>query len=108
MSERLEQARRYHAAIREVLMQEWDPIGIADIPEAADEYDSYIGEVYGVLIRREPLYKMIDYLWWVETQHMGLSGNRRKTELVAERLLRLPGEMASDAEPGAAADRWGM
>ena len=80
MSERLEQARSYHAAIREVLMREWDPIGVADIPEAADEYDSYIGEVYGLLVRREPLRKMIDFLWWVETEHMGLAGNRRKTQ----------------------------
>jgi hypothetical protein len=107
MSERLERARDYHAAIREVLMREWDPIGVADIPEATDEYDSYIGEVYGLLVRREPLHKMVDFLWWVETQHMGLAGNRRKTEAVAERLLRLPGEIASDAEPGAAADGGG-
>jgi hypothetical protein len=105
MSERLERARDYHAAIREVLMREWDPIGVADIPEAADEYDSYIGEVYGLLVRREPLHKITDFLWWVETQHMGLAGNRRKTEVVAERLLRLPDELAAqDAEPGAAPD----
>lgn len=103
MSERLQQARDYHAAIREVLMREWDPIGVSDIPQAADEYDSYIGEVYGLLLRREPLHKMVDFLWWVETQHMGLAGNRRKTEMVAERLLRLPDELtAQDAEPGAA------
>jgi hypothetical protein len=105
VSERLQQARDYHAAIREVLMREWDPIGVADIPEAADEYDSYIGEVYGLLVGREPLHKMVDFLWWVETQHMGLAGNRRKTEVVAERLQRLLDELAvPDAELGAAAD----
>ena len=101
MSERLQQARDYHAAIREVLMREWDAIGVADMSGAADEYDSYIGEVYGLLVRREPLYKMTDFLWWVETQHMGLAGNRHKTELVAERLLRLPDELAAqDAAQG--------
>ncbi len=104
MSERLEQARSYHTAIREVLMREWDPIGVADIPEAADEYDSYISEVHGLLIRREPLYKLVDFLWWVETEHMGLAGNRRRTKQAAERLLRLPEEIAGSAEPGAAAD----
>jgi len=109
MSERLQHARDYHAAIREVLMRQWDPIGVAGIPEAADEYDSYIGQLYGLLVRREPLHKMVDFLWWVETQHMGLAGNRRKTEVVAERLLRLPGEIAAnDAAPGAAPDRRGM
>ena len=100
MSERLQLARSYHAAIREVLLREWDPIGVADISQAADEYDSYISQVHGLLIRREPLYKLIDFLWWVETDHMGLAGNRRRTEQVAERLLRLPEEIASSAERG--------
>jgi hypothetical protein len=104
MSERLEQARNYHAAIREVLLRVWDPIGVAHIPQAADEYDSYISQVHGLLIRREALYKLVDFLWWAETEQMGLTGNRRRTEQVAERLLRLPGEFAQSAEPGAAAD----
>ena len=55
MSDRLEQARDYHAAIREILLRDWDPIGVADVPEAQDEYDSYISQIYGLLIRREPL-----------------------------------------------------
>jgi hypothetical protein len=93
MSQRLDQAQRYHSAIREILLRNWDPIGVADIPEAQEEYDSYVSQVYGLLIRREPLYKMVDFLWWVETQHMGLCGNRRRTEQVAERLLRLPEEI---------------
>ncbi len=93
MSQRLDQAQRYHTAIREIFLRNWDPIGIADIPEAQDEYDSYISQVYGLLIRREPLYKMVDFLWWVETEHMGLCGTHRRTEQVAERLLRLPEEI---------------
>ncbi len=36
---------------REILMREWDPIGIAGIPDAADEYDGYISEVIGLLQR---------------------------------------------------------
>jgi hypothetical protein len=60
MSERLEYARRYRTAIRAVLMQEWDPIGVADTPEAADEYDVYISKVHGLLIRREPLNKQAE------------------------------------------------
>ena len=35
--------REVMRAIRAALMQHWDPIGVADIPEAADEYDSYLG-----------------------------------------------------------------
>lgn len=32
-------------------MQEWDPIGVNDVPEAGDEYDGYIGEVYALIER---------------------------------------------------------
>jgi hypothetical protein len=94
MSVRLNHARSYHAAIREVLLREWDPIGVSDILEAQDEYDSYISQIHGLLIRREPLHRLVAFLWWVETVHMGLCGNRRRTEQVAERLLRLPEEIA--------------
>ncbi|MBL8864808.1 MAG: hypothetical protein KF873_18315 [Gemmataceae bacterium] len=93
MSDHLERARTLQAAIREVLLKEWDPIGVADIPEAADEYDSYIGEIQAILIRREPAYKLVDFLWWAETEHMTLAGNRRRTEQVAERLIGLIDEI---------------
>jgi hypothetical protein len=94
VSEHLDCARRYHEAIHQILLHDWDPIGVRDIPQAQDEYDAYIGEVYGLLIRREPRYKLLDFLWWVETAHMGLRGNRHRTENVTDRLLKLPDEMA--------------
>ena len=82
-------ARPLHDAIRGVLLNEWDPIGVVDIPGAQDEYDSYIPTIYRLLIRREPVYEVFDYLWWAETKNMGLSGNRQRTEQVAERLVGL-------------------
>jgi hypothetical protein len=44
-----EKSREIRSHIRRVLMEEWDPIGVSDIPEAADEYDGYIGGVYELL-----------------------------------------------------------
>ncbi len=32
-------------------MSEWDPIGVKDLPEAADEYDGYLGDVYALIVR---------------------------------------------------------
>jgi hypothetical protein len=32
--------------IRSVLMDDWDPIGVQGVPEAADEYDSYVMPIY--------------------------------------------------------------
>ncbi len=94
MSELQDRAKRYHQAIREALMKEWDPIGVAQIPEAQDEYDGYVASVYQLLVHRSPATKIFDYLWWLETEHMGLNGDRQRTQRFAERLARLPDELA--------------
>jgi hypothetical protein len=31
--------------------------------------------------------ELFDYLWWLETEHMGLPGDRQATELFAHRLI---------------------
>jgi hypothetical protein len=97
MNERRAEARKYHEAIHSILLREWDPIGVYDAPEAQDEYDAYVSQVHGLLIRREPLHKMMDYLWWAETVHMGLCGNRSRTEAVARRLMHLPEQLSGSA-----------
>jgi hypothetical protein len=32
--------RLFHEPIRQALLKEWDPISVADVPEAQDEYDA--------------------------------------------------------------------
>jgi len=94
MSEYQDRAKRYHQAIREALLREWDPIGVAQIPEAQDEYDGYVASVYQLLVQRSPPSKIFEYLWWLETEHMGLNGDRQRTQKFAEKLARLPEELA--------------
>jgi hypothetical protein len=89
MSDFRERARTSHEAIRGILLRDWDPIGVRDVPEAQDEYDSYVGQIYAMLFRRVPAQELVDFLWWVETEHMGLCGNRQHTASVAERLMAL-------------------
>src|SRR5688572_19310028 len=89
MSKYLDRARNYHNRIRDILLKEWDPIGVGDVPEAQDEYDSYVGELYGMLTRHAPRHALIDHLWEIETVSMELSGNKRHTEKIADRLLKL-------------------
>ena len=89
MSDHKDRARRYHHAIREILLRDWDPIGVGDIAEAQDEYDSYIPSIYGRLIHRVSEQELFDYLWQIETQHMGLCGHRGKTQQVTRKLLLL-------------------
>lgn len=73
--------------IQKVLIEEWDPIGVGYLPEAQDEYDSYIPMIYELLILNKPKNEIFDYLWWAETQHMGLKGEKIKTEKLAQRLI---------------------
>jgi len=65
-----ERSREIRCHIRRVLMAEWDPIGVSDIPEAADEYDSYIGGVYELLERGASAANICDYLRNIEVDQM--------------------------------------
>jgi len=64
-----------------------NPAGVAE-----SEYDSYVGGVYKLLVTHANRSELFFHLWQIETQHMGLSGNRR-TEAVVDRLLTLRDEM---------------
>jgi hypothetical protein len=50
-----------------------------------------------MLIMQKTKADIFDYLWWLETEHMGLTGNRQSTEHFAERLLKLPLEIGNAA-----------
>jgi hypothetical protein len=79
--------------IREALLREWDPIGIQEYPGAQDEYDSYVPDVCRMLSSRATEEEILNYLWWLETQHMGLRGERERTEGFAKRLLQIRDEV---------------
>jgi hypothetical protein len=82
-------ARHAQETIREILLREWDPIGIAELSEAQDEYDAYVVEVYWLLSQHAKQSEVFRHLWSLETEHMGLCGDRQRTEKVAERLAGL-------------------
>jgi hypothetical protein len=89
MSDWTQRAKRYHDAIHTVLFKEWDPIGVADIPEAHDEYDAYVPGVYKRSLSRASEDELFTYLWDIETEYMGLCGNASHTRAISKRLLEL-------------------
>ena len=98
MSDNKESARRYHQsipAIRDILLRDWDPIGIADAPEAQDEYDSYIPGIYGRLIHRITESDLFDHLWQIQVQQMSLAGDRSRTQRAVKKLLLLNAHLES-------------
>ncbi|MGB7979057.1 MAG: hypothetical protein WCF19_07880 [Chlamydiales bacterium] len=70
-------------------MKEWDPIGIQNIPEAQDEYDSYVSDIYELIQSKSTESEVFDYLWGIETEHMGLSGDQKHTQTIAHKLSKL-------------------
>ncbi|WP_435639944.1 hypothetical protein [Micavibrio aeruginosavorus] len=84
-----EKTAALHATIQKILLNEWDPIGIRDIAEAQDEYDSYVPDICEMISSQKTQSEILDFLWNVETEHMGLCGNKKKSEKIAERLFNL-------------------
>ena len=86
-------SRENRRILRDFLMKEWDPIGVAGIPEAHDEYDRYVGEVYVMLVDGDPTAPdMLQYLEDVELEYMGLTDmpeRRERRKHVAEALIAL-------------------
>ena len=76
-----------------MLLYEWDPIGVSTVPEAADEYDSYVGTVYVMLMDQRLDAEAIEsYLWTISTEYMGISEGqwlRERCENTALRLVEL-------------------
>ena len=64
--------------VRAILLADWDPIGIRDIPHAHDEYDAYVDKVARMLASGNAAAKLADYLLQVERQSMGLKGTRHR------------------------------
>ena len=84
--------RRAHEiqdSIREVLIREWDPIHVQGVPEAQDEYDSYIGGVYRLLANGASESEIATHLPSVERESMGFVTSTEALLPVARRLKQL-------------------
>jgi hypothetical protein len=84
--------RRIQAEIRSVLMDVWDPIGVKNVGAARDEYDRYIGRIYG-LLRRSSDEEIAAELLRIEREEMGMSdpaGSTINQTIAALRAIKLP------------------
>jgi hypothetical protein len=79
--------RRGGAGVRRVLMEEWDPIGVREWPDAADEYDTYVGRVGRMLRENASAGQIAGYLRDIRTDRMGLEGAAGREDAVAASLI---------------------
>jgi hypothetical protein len=64
----------------------WDPIGIAEHPEAHDEYQGYLTALFG-RTKTGDVGAIVEYMKWVETERMGLTFNRENAERAAKAMV---------------------
>jgi hypothetical protein len=72
--------------IRDVLLRDWDPIGVKDVPEARNEYDAYLAPLAGMLASDKSVQDIGAYLCRIESERMGLTADPRRAETVARKL----------------------
>ena len=65
--------------VRDFLLKEWDPIGVGDSPGAENEYNGYVDSILTLLKQGKAQEDLFNYMWWMETDHMGLDGDRATT-----------------------------
>jgi hypothetical protein len=75
--------------VEEVLMKDWDPLGVNDIPEASDEYDSYALRIYGMIYHGASEEMIQEYLNEVAKNWMGLKPDAIAIEKTAKAIMAL-------------------
>ena len=93
--------------LRQLLMEEWDPIHVRGVPETADEYDAYLPRIVGQLREGATDQDIAAYLTDVEEVQMGLAPSaaaRERNQALAGRLRSWYAEAtaAGDGDPACA------
>jgi hypothetical protein len=90
MNSKEERAQEIQRAIAEVLLRNWDPIGIKDVPQAQDEYDAYVGGVYRLLASGATARQIAEHLARLEAEQLGFADTDPKMLIpLAEKLMNL-------------------
>jgi hypothetical protein len=77
----------------EILLRYWDLIGVSGIPEAEDEYHSYLPQVVRLAVDCADQHKISECLFKVETGSMRLPGDKQRCKQTAEMVLRAKNEL---------------
>ena len=100
MDQKTRRAREIQNAIRTILLHEWDPLDVVDLPGAQDEYDGYVGSVYGWLAAGTSAIEVADRLAALERELLGFSTPADALLPVAASLCAL--DVRLDPDVGAA------
>ncbi len=92
-----ENPKHLFARIREVLLSDWDPLGLSDAPGVPDDYDAVAREIHALITDEDVTVERIaHYLEWAEDELMGLQRRPAAAQAAARRVLALRDEADSD------------
>lgn len=81
------------ALIRDVLIQDWDPLGLSDAPGTPDDYDAVAREIHALITDPATTEERIAaYLRWAESAQMGLQRRPGMAKAAAQRIMALKRE----------------
>lgn len=81
------------ALIRDILLSDWDPMGLSDAPGTPDDYDAVARELHALITDPETTAERIAaYLRWVEREQMHLQRRPGMATETAKRVMALRDE----------------
>jgi len=93
-----ESPKHLYARIREILINDWDPMGLHDAATPTDSYDDLAREVHAILTGPEAsVQRVAAYLRWAEREQLRLQRRPGEATEAAKTLMALKDEFgASD------------
>jgi len=79
----------FYDLVREAVHKNWDPIGVYCYSEEMGEYDGYIPNLYKLLNDGSSEDEVFNFLWSIETNSMGLSGDKQATREFSKLLIKI-------------------
>ena len=79
----------FYNLLREVVHKNWDPIGVYSYSGEMGEYDGYLPNLYKLLKDGSSEGEVFNFLWSIETDAMGLSGDEHTTREFSKLLIKL-------------------
>jgi len=73
--------------LNDLLLRDWDPIGVGEMPEARDEYASYAGQIGQRLREGAETSQVADYLSEARVGHMEAGPDREADTRVAGHIV---------------------
>lgn len=80
---------RIQNEIRQILLTVWDPIGVKDEPNAQDEYDSYVFEIFNLLAKRATDHEITKWLLYITNARMGLNAKAQDMQATISALREI-------------------